>query len=109
MSSRNTYLSDRERAQAPRLFEALNTAAIRIQKGEEVAGVLASAEAFLVESGFKSVDYITLVAPDTLASLDVLDRPARLVAAAWLGPARLIDNIPVEPLDSQDAFSGAGV
>ena len=55
------------------------------------------------------MDYITLVAPDTLASLDVLDRSARLVAAAWLGPTRLIDNIPVEPLDSQDAFSSAGV
>ena len=98
MSSRNTYLSPQERAQAPRLFEALNSAAVRIQKGEAVAGVLAWAEAFLVESGFRSLDYITLVAPDTLASLDVLNGPARLVAAAWLGPARLIDNIPVEPV-----------
>lgn len=98
MSSRNTYLSPQERAQAPRLFEALNSAAVRIQKGEAVADVLAWAEAFLVESGFRSLDYITLVAPDTLASLDVLNGPARLVAAAWLGPARLIDNIPVEPV-----------
>ena len=35
--------------------------------------------------------------PNTLASLDVLDRPVRLVAAAWLAPHVLIDNIPVEP------------
>ena len=41
-------------------------------------------------------NYITLVEPETLASLSVLYGRARLVAAAWLGPARLIDNIQVE-------------
>ena len=97
MSSRNTYLNAAERTVAAQLFEALTVAAPRIQDGEPVPGVLARAKAFLVESGFKSVDYITLVDPETLASLDALDRPARLVAAAWLGPARLIDNIPVAP------------
>jgi pantoate--beta-alanine ligase len=97
MSSRNTYLNPTERTVAPRLFEALTVGARRIQDGEPVPDVLAWAEAFLVEAGFKSVDYITLVATDTLASLEVLNGPARLVAAAWLGPARLIDNIPVAP------------
>jgi pantoate--beta-alanine ligase len=42
------------------------------------------------------VDYITLVNPNTLESVDVPKGPARLVAAAWLGPARLIDNIAVD-------------
>ena len=97
MSSRNTYLSAEQRRQAPRLFEALNTAAKRIEDGDHVAAALAWAEAFVLESGFRSVDYITLVAPDTLASMDAADAPGRLVAAAWLGPARLIDNIPVQP------------
>lgn len=100
MSSRNTYLNAEERAHAPRLYEVLTIAATRIKNGEPVAGVLAWAEAYLIESDFKSVDFITLVSPDTLASLTALDGPARLVAAAWLGPARLIDNIPVDPADS---------
>ena len=98
MSSRNTYLSAEERAVAPRLFEALNTVASRLRDGEEVAATLAWADGFLLRSGFRAVDYITLVAPDTLASLGVLEGPARLVAAAWLGPARLIDNLAIDPV-----------
>lgn len=109
MSSRNTYLDPEQRARAPRLFEALNTAARRIQAGDDVPEVVARAGAFLLESGFRSVDYITLVAPDTLASLSSLEMPARLVAAAWMGPARLIDNIPVAPFRLHDVFSSPAV
>ena len=104
LSSRNTYLSAEQRVQAPSLFNALKAAAKSIQNGEQVTAALASAEASVLGAGFRSVDYIALVDPETLASVASLDGPARLVAAAWLGPARLIDNIPVEPL-----ASGAGI
>ena len=95
MSSRNSYLNTAERCQASGLYRALNAAAERIAAGDNVAEILDQAKAAVLDAGFSSVDYITLVAPDTLASVDVLSGPARLVAAAWLGPARLIDNVPV--------------
>jgi pantoate--beta-alanine ligase len=96
MSSRNTYLNAVERSQAPRLYQALKGAADRIGAGENVSTVLASSKTDVLEAGFRSVDYITLVKPETLEPIDTLNGPARLVAAAWLGPARLIDNIPVD-------------
>ncbi|MFN7175077.1 MAG: pantoate--beta-alanine ligase [Thermaurantiacus tibetensis] len=51
----------------------------------------------MLEAGFASVDYITLVDPDTLAPLATLDGPARLLAAARLGTTRLLDTLAVAP------------
>ncbi|NBC34807.1 MAG: pantoate--beta-alanine ligase, partial [Alphaproteobacteria bacterium] len=62
-----------------------------------VAEALATARESLLAAGFRSVDYIELRDAETLAPLDRLDRPARALAAAWLGRARLIDNVPVTP------------
>jgi pantoate--beta-alanine ligase len=41
------------------------------------------------------VDYVAVRDAETLAPLAALDRPARILAAAWLGKTRLIDNFPV--------------
>src|SRR5918993_2217231 len=57
MSSRNTYLSAEQRAQAPRLFEAMTIAAGRIQKGEDVSATLDRAGGGLLEARVRSVDY----------------------------------------------------
>lgn len=97
LSSRNAYLTEEERAQARALPRALGEAAGAIAAGGEVAEALARAEAALIRAGFGPVDYVALADPDTLAPLDRLDRPARLLAAAWLGTTRLIDNIAVMP------------
>jgi pantoate--beta-alanine ligase len=109
MSSRNTYLSAEQRAAAPSLIEALRAAARAIQAGHDVASALASAEAAVLGAGFRSVDYITLVDPATLESVACLEAPSRLVAAAWLGPARLIDNIRVDPVASEAAIPAEAV
>ncbi|MFN7054773.1 pantoate--beta-alanine ligase [Hyphomonas sp.] len=98
-SSRNLYLSAGERRTAGAVFAALHRASVRLANGALPSEVLAEAEAHLKASGFGKVDYVTLVAPDTLQALP--DRPlpegsvARLLAAAWLGRTRLIDNISV--------------
>lgn len=42
-------------------------------------------------------EYVELVDPDTLEPVDLLDRPARLLIAARVGEARLIDNVLLEP------------
>lgn len=96
MSSRNAYLTPAERTVAPALFRILSGLASRLSDGREAAApLLAAACAELLQAGFASVDYIELRDAETLAPLDRADRPARLLAAARLGKARLIDNVPV--------------
>lgn len=97
LSSRNVYLLDEERAQARALPRALGEAATAIEQGADVAEALARAEAALLRAGFAAVDYVALADAETLQPLAVLDRPARLLAAARIGNTRLIDNIPVTP------------
>lgn len=97
LSSRNAYLTADERACAPQLNAALRAAAADMAAGGAVAAALATAAEKIRAAGFKSVDYIELRAAESLAPLDALTVPARLLAAAWLGKARLIDNIPVVP------------
>ncbi len=97
MSSRNTRLSDLERAIAPQLHRQLQSAALAIKGGEAVPAALETARLQLVDAGFGPVEYIELRSAVALESMNLLDRPARLVAAAWLGKVRLIDNIAVNP------------
>ncbi|MGH7088695.1 MAG: pantoate--beta-alanine ligase, partial [Stellaceae bacterium] len=97
LSSRNAYLSPAERAAAPALHRVLREAAARVASGREPRVAEAEAEAALAAAGFTKVDYVAAVDPETLAPLDRLDRPARILAAAWLGSTRLIDNLAVDP------------
>jgi len=97
LSSRNAYLAEDELAAARALPRALGEAAAAIARDEPAAAALATAIARLTEAGFSDIDYVTLRDAATLAPLDALgDAPARLLAAARMGPARLIDNLPVE-------------
>ncbi|HEY0960454.1 MAG TPA: pantoate--beta-alanine ligase [Novosphingobium sp.] len=96
MSSRNAYLTPEERTQAAALPRAMRNAADAIAEGGDVAKALSGIGEVLLASGFVSIDYVELRDADSLAPLTTLgDRPARLLVAARLGRARLIDNIPV--------------
>ncbi len=99
LSSRNALLGPEERACAPALHRALVMAARRLRNGED-ARCLAEAAAEIAAAGFSAVDYVELRDAEDLAPMQRLDRPARLLAAARLGRARLIDNIAVEPAGS---------
>lgn len=96
MSSRNKYLTVQERAQAPALNRAMRSAAARIAAAEPVAAVLADLTAEVLAAGFRAVDYADLRDAATLAYLPDYDgRAARLLVAAHIGKARLIDNVAV--------------
>jgi pantoate--beta-alanine ligase len=95
MSSRNAYLTAGERAIAPALYDTLQHTARAIAGGTAPKNALEEGVAKLVGAGFK-VDYLELRAADTLAEMNILTKPARLLAAAWLGKTRLIDNIALE-------------
>lgn len=97
MSSRNAYLSLEERAQAAAVPQAMQRAAARIEAGEPIRAVTASAQAELIDAGFTSVDYVAARRADTLAPFGGDTAPAgvsgRLLIAARLGKTRLIDNM----------------
>ncbi len=95
LSSRNAYLTAEQRANAVALPEAMREAATAIADGGKVAAILEAAKARILASGFHKIDYLELRDANTLALLDVFTKPARLFAAAHIGPTRLIDNIPL--------------
>jgi pantoate--beta-alanine ligase len=96
MSSRNTYLSEMERSQASILPQAMKAAIARIEDGDDAAAALAELEQMLLAGGFSSVDYAELRDAGNLAPLkDLTEFTARLLVAARIGHARLIDNMPV--------------
>jgi pantoate--beta-alanine ligase len=97
MSSRNWYLTPEERAVAPLLHQTLQDTAAAVAAGEACADAIARGRATLDKAGFARIDYLAICDAETLAPLDIVDRPARALVAAVLGSTRLIDNIPVPP------------
>ncbi len=95
MSSRNRYLSDAERAQAPRIHATLRAAAESIHAGgRDYLALSARCASELREAGmqpdyFEARDALTLLPPDADT------RELVLLVAARLGRARLIDNLRV--------------
>ena len=99
LSSRNAYLSAEERRVAPRLFEVLSWMAAALSQGAKSADSVAHGTAALKAAGFDRIDYLAVCDAETLAPVKRITAPARVLAAAWLGETRLIDNVPVNPAD----------
>jgi pantoate--beta-alanine ligase len=96
MSSRNAYLSPEERRTAGRLNQVLAEAGRRARAGEPPAAAESWASGELTAAGFAKVDYVAIRGAEDLTPFsDALDAPARILAAAWLGSTRLIDNLPI--------------
>ncbi|MEM5516919.1 pantoate--beta-alanine ligase [Henriciella sp. AS95] len=96
-SSRNAYLSEEERQRANEIFAALHRAAARIRIGVPVHEAVREARGSILGAGFSKLDYVSAVDPATLQDLPdgplEKDQGCRLLAAAWMGSTRLIDNI----------------
>ena len=96
LSSRNKYLSAKERAIAPALHQALQEVAAHVRAGDEIAPHCARAAQMLRDKGFAAVDYLEVRDAEALEPLSRNDgRAARVFGAARIGSVRLIDNIPV--------------
>jgi pantoate--beta-alanine ligase len=99
MSSRNSYLTLEERCSAPRLYATLQALAGRIKSQGVPQGGFASHEAQAAEqlalAGFRP-DYVSVRRQQDLAIPGSGDRQLVILAAAWLGRARLIDNLELE-------------
>jgi pantoate--beta-alanine ligase len=95
LSSRNQYLTKTERHQATAIYKSLNQAAEKIRSGTDPQKAMRAASRSLTTLGFK-VDYVTARNAETLdVPQSQSDGPLRLLAAAWIGKTRLIDNIEV--------------
>ncbi len=73
----------------------LKAAIAQLHDGDSIGDVEAAAVAALTRAGFNTVDYVAVRDAETLAKIDDLSRPARILAAAKIGKTRLIDNMPV--------------
>jgi pantoate--beta-alanine ligase len=96
LSSRNAYLTSLQRAAAPRLYHSLVEATRAISGGQPTSRAIAALRQKLKKAGFR-VDYVACRNGETLAPVKSPAEPMRLLAAAWLGRTRLIDNVPVTP------------
>ena len=96
MSSRNAYLTAQQRAEAAALPAAMRRAIAAVAGGTPFAEALAALESALLGGGFSSVDYAAICDAGTLEPLTAPgSAPARLLVAARIGKARLIDNMAV--------------
>lgn len=94
-SSRNAYLDPQERAMAPQLHAELVRVGERIRRGQRTFALMESqATERLQRAGFRP-DYVAVREAETLESAAHETRDMAILAAAWLGKARLIDNIRV--------------
>jgi pantoate--beta-alanine ligase len=95
LSSRNAYLLPVERARASALYRVLSDTARLIEAGADPASTEADAKRALERAGFYKVDYVAVRDGKTLEPLARGAASGRVLGAAWLGIARLIDNVPV--------------
>ncbi len=95
MSSRNCYLNAKERACAGKLYAAICEVSNAVRQGAEPEAACQKAVNFLAQVGFHKIDYLTVRDAQTLEPYQDESRSGRVLAAAWLGKARLIDNVAV--------------
>jgi pantoate--beta-alanine ligase len=98
MSSRNGYLTAEERKIAPWLQKTLKEIQQKLETGStdsdcDYGAIISTAKKQLLEKGFKP-DYIEIRRQKDLQKAKKGDKEIVILATAWLGKARLIDNIP---------------
>ena len=95
LSSRNVYLSKEERAQAPYIYAGLKKAKELVAQGEKRPQIIRelTLEAWGKQIPQGRLDYLTIVDPESLETLNVIEDRALMACAIRLGSTRLIDNI----------------
>ncbi|MDJ0576656.1 MAG: bifunctional pantoate--beta-alanine ligase/(d)CMP kinase [Xenococcaceae cyanobacterium MO_234.B1] len=110
LSSRNQYLTPREKTQAITIYRSLKQAAIAFYQGEKQAHILTGIvqEKLATVSEIKT-QYVELVDTKTLQPLETVENTGLLAVAVYLGNTRLIDNIILrQPIVAIDGPAGAG-
>jgi len=95
LSSRNGYLTADERAIAPVLFRTLSETAEKLRNGERDYGALSHDASMALEKAGLKPDYFNIVSSTTLTIPEQDEQEFTILAAAFLGKTRLIDNLTV--------------
>ncbi|WP_371193642.1 pantoate--beta-alanine ligase [Glaciecola sp. SC05] len=96
MSSRNHYLTPEQRKLAPSLYAIITKMTHEIESGRrDFTNMLTEAKAALIDNGLKP-DYVEIRASNSLLQPGHEDTELVILAAAFLGKTRLIDNIQVK-------------
>ena len=96
MSSRNRYLTPAERTKAVTIHDVIKTVAAEAAQGKDPATAIAEGKRQLTGAGFEKIDYIAVRDAETLQPIEPASpKKKRVLAAAWLGKTRLIDNVGV--------------
>jgi pantoate--beta-alanine ligase len=94
MSSRNVYLSTKERSVATTLYKSLQAGAAAIRRGLSDGNAVQNVMAQIVaQQPSMAIDYLAVCDPRTLEPLAAVKTRAVLLGAVRLGPVRLIDNL----------------
>ena len=93
LSSRNVYLSPDDRARALSLSRGLKLAELLFKKGERAATALLAAATSEIETAKAGqIEYVALVDPDTMRTVEIAGDRALMAMAVRVGKTRLIDN-----------------
>lgn len=96
-SSRNTYLSEEERQAALCLSRSLKKGRKMIEDGEHsTEKVIAAIKAEIESEKLAKIDYVEIVALDTLKPVSEINVPVLAAIAVYIGKTRLIDNFIIE-------------
>ena len=93
MSSRNVYLSDEERREAPRLYKSLLEAKELIDSGERDVQKIKDEIQRVLNHPLLKIDYVEIVDEKTLIPVDRIEGDVIVAIAVFFGKARLIDNV----------------
>ena len=108
MSSRNTYLSEDERSQAPVLYQALSQAQAAVAGGEtSVARLRKAMKRKIAEQYLVDLEYVKIVDPETMEPVTEIRDSALVAVAAGIGRTRLIDNVILSPAGGEYAKRNA--
>ncbi len=98
LSSRNRHLNPEERRVAAVLYQALQTAAGRVECGEtSVGNIKNEVSALFDQYPMVRLEYLEIVDPDEMQPVEQVTGPVRAVGAMWIGATRLIDNVLCKP------------
>jgi pantoate--beta-alanine ligase len=101
MSSRNVFLTARERSQAPVLYRALKDAVMRIQAGERAASKITGViHQIITQRSNGKIQYVACVDAGTLEPLKILKGKVLIAVSVFFGKTRLIDNV-IVPIKNQ--------
>ncbi|MDO9547642.1 MAG: pantoate--beta-alanine ligase, partial [Candidatus Marinimicrobia bacterium] len=98
MSSRNIYLSEEQRKQAPVIHAALQKALESVKNGETSAEKIRQLIRRKIESeSLARIEYIEVIRERDLQSVDRVEPGTFVAVAVWFGKTRLIDNVVLLP------------